>query len=101
MTNILKRYKKNGVIVTGSDSVELDSPKFEIVEIRIDTISKNIHIDILHEVMQGSLTRKHARNFEVNFSGLPTNVKTTGKAFLDAIEAEILALPQYSGATEV
>ena len=97
---ILKQWIKNGVVVTGSDSVELDTPTFEIIDVQIDTVEQVLHVEILHTVMQGSLTQKHSRTFDVPFAGLPNPVKATGKSFLDAIEAEILALPQYSGAVE-
>ena len=99
--NILKKYTKTGVITTGSDNVELDTPQFEIVDVKIDTVKQVLHVEILHEVMQGSLVRKHSRIFDVPFAGLPTAVKVTGLSFLQAIETEILTLPQYTGATEV
>ena len=99
--NILKTYIKTGVITTGSDNVELDTPQFEIIDVKIDTVAQVLHVEILHEVVQGSLTQKHSRTFDVPFAGLPTAVKATGLEFLQAIETEILALPQYSGATEV
>jgi len=100
MANILKQYSKAGVITTGSDNVQLDSPTFEIINVSIDTVESVLHVEILHKVMQGSLERLHSRTFDVDFGGLPSGVKVTGKSFLDAIEAEILALPQYSGAVE-
>lgn len=99
--NILKKYIKNEVITTGNDNVELDSPTFEIITIRIDTVAQTLQVEILHEVQQGSLTQKHSRSFDVAFGDLPGAVKVTGKSFLDAIETEILKLPQYSGANEV
>lgn len=99
--NILKKYKKSGVITTGSDNVQLDSPEFEIVNVNINTVDQQLGVDIMHEVNQGSLTQKHSRTFNVDFSELPTDVKVTGKAFLDAIEAKILELPQYVDSTEV
>ena len=100
MANILKQWIKNGVIVTGSDNVELDTPIFEIVDVDIDTVAQVLHVEILHKVMQGSLERLHSRTFDVAFADLPNSVKITGKEFLDAIETEILLLPQYSGAVE-
>ncbi len=98
--NILKKYIKQGVIITGSDNVELDTPTFEIINISIDTVNQVLHVEILHEVQQGSLTRKHIRTFEIPWGGLPSGVKVTGKSFLDSIEAEILKLPQYQDAQE-
>ena len=98
MPNILKKYLKTGVITTGSDNIQLDSPTFEIIKVEIDTANSVLHVEILHEVQQGSLTQKHSRTFDVAFGGLPSGVKVTGKAFLDAIEAKILTLSQYSGA---
>ena len=97
---ILKQWIKNGVIVTGSDNVELDTPTFEIIKVEIDTANSVLHVEILHEVQQGSLTQKHSRTFDVAFGGLPISVKKSGKAFLDAIEAKILTLSQYNGAVE-
>ena len=101
MNNILKKYIKQGVITTGSDNVELDTPTFEIIDIAIDTVEQKLTVEIMHEVSQGSLTQKHSRTFDVAFADLPSSVKVTGKAFLDAIEIEILNLPQYLGSTEV
>lgn len=101
MTNILKKYLKSGVIITGPDNVELDSPTFEIIDVKIDTVNQVLNVEIMHEVSQGSLNQKHSRTFDVPFAGLPSAVKVTGKSFLDAIESEILKLPQYAGATEV
>lgn len=99
MSNILKKFNKTGVITTGTDNLQLDSPSFEIINVGIDTVNSVLHVEVLHTVMQGSLERKHSRTFDVAFGGLPTGVKTSGKSFLDAIEQEILALPQYTGAT--
>jgi hypothetical protein len=96
MSNILKKYNKEGVITTGDDNVQLDSPTFEIINVSIDTVNSKLRVEVLHEVMQGILIRKHSRDFNINFADLPASVKTAGKAFLDAIEAEILALPQYA-----
>lgn len=101
MSNILKKYIKQGVIITGSDNVKLDTPTFEIIDIAIDTVEQKLTVEIMHEVSQGSLTRKHSRTFNIDFANLPSSVKVTGKAFLDAIETEILKLPQYVGSTEV
>ena len=95
---ILKKYIKTGVITTGDDNLELDTPSFEIVGVNIDTVNSVLKVEILHEVSQGSLTQQHSRTFEVGFSALPNPVKVEGRSFLDAIEAEILKLPQYSGA---
>lgn len=101
MANILKKYRKEGVVITGSDNVELDTPTFEIINVNINTVNSMLSVEIIHEVMQGSLIRKHSRTFEVPFTSLTTTIKTDGKKFLNAIEAKILELPQYSGATEV
>lgn len=97
---ILKKYLKAGVITTGDDNLQLDTPTFEIINVGIDTVGQVLKVEILHEVSQGSLTQKHSRTFEVAFANLPNAVRIEGKSFLDAIEAEILALPQYSGSTE-
>ena len=99
--NILKKYIKEEVITTGTDNVELDSPTFEIISININTVDKVLSVEILHEVAQGTLTQKHSRTFDVQFDSLTAPIKVTGKDFLDAIEAKILELPQYNGATEV
>jgi hypothetical protein len=99
--NILKKYTKSGVITTGSDDVQLDTPIFEIISVTIDTVQSILNVEILHEVLQGSLVRKHSRTFEVPFANLTTPVKVAGKEFLEAINDKILELPQYSGATEV
>lgn len=101
MANILKKYRKTGVIITGSDNVELDTPTFEIVRVNIDTVNSLLSVEVMHEVNQGSLVRKHSRTFEVPFSALTATIKNNGKKFLDAIESEILKLPQYNGATEL
>jgi len=101
MSNILKKYTKQGVVITGSDNVELDTPTFEIIDIGIDTVNQKLIVEIMHEVQQGSVPQKHSRTFNIDFANLPSSVKVTGKAFLDAIETEILKLPQYQGATEV
>ena len=100
MVNILKHWIKNGVVVTGSDNVELDTPSFQIVDVQIDTVNSVLHVEIMHEVAQGSLTQKHSRSFDVPFGSLTTPIKQAGKEFLDAIEAKILTLPQYQGAVE-
>ena len=101
MAHILKHWKKTGVIITGTDNVELDTPIFEIVDVDIDTVNSVLHVEIMHKVMQGSLERKHSRSFDVAFSSLSTPIKQAGKVFLDAIEQEILKLPQYQGAVEL
>ena len=93
---ILQKFNKAGVITTGDDNIELDSPSFEIINVGINTVDSKLRVEILHEVMQGILARKYSRDFNINFADLPASVKTTGKAFLDAIEAEILKLPQYA-----
>ena len=100
MSNILKKYSKTGVITTGDDNLELDSPSIEIVSVYIDTLARELTVEVMHEVMQGSLTRKHSRSFKVSFDTLPSNIKMEGKGFLDAIETAILALPQYVGSVE-
>ncbi len=101
MANILYKYKKEGVITTGSDNVELDTPEFEIVDVKIDTIKRVLSVEILHEVMQGSLIQKQSRSFDVPFNALPSSVQSTGLSFLQAIETKILELPQYSGAVKI
>lgn len=100
MSHILKHWIKTGVVTTGTDNVQLDTPSFEIIAVNIDTVEQVLHVEVMHTVMQGILERKHSRSFDVAFTSLPTAVKQTGKEFLDAIEAKILALPQYQGATE-
>jgi len=97
----MNKYKKNEIIITGTDNVQLDSPTFEIVNISIDTINNLLTIAILHEVSQGSLTQKHSRTFEIQFKNLPQSVKIEGAQFLQAIEDEILKLPQYSGGVKI
>ena len=101
MENILKKYRKEGVIITGSDNVELDTPIFEIIDVKIDTVNRVLSVEIMHEVQQGSLTQKQSRTFDVLFSDLPNTVQSKGLVFLSVIEQKILELPQYSGATEV
>ena len=99
MANILKKWLKTGVITTGDDNVQLDTPTFEIIDIKIDTVEQILHLEVMHYVSQGSLINQHSRTFDISFAGLPSAVKVTGKAFLDAIEAELLKLPQYAGST--
>ena len=99
--NILKKYRKDGVIVTGSDNIKLDSPEFEIVSVLIDTVEKQLHLEVMYEVKQGSLIQKQYRTFDVAFGNLPDSVKATGLSVLQAIEQEILKLPQYVGSVEV
>lgn len=99
--NMLKKYTKLGVIVTGDDDLELDTPTFEIINITVDTVNQQLKIEILHEVIQGTLTQQYSRTFNVPFLDLETNDKVTGQLFLDAIEEKILELPQYVGSTEV
>lgn len=98
--NILKKYTKQGVITTGDDNLELDTPTFEIIDVKIDTVNKVLLVEVLHEVQQKSIVQKHSRTFEVDFNKLSATVKTTGKSFLDAIEQKILSLPQYKGSVE-
>jgi len=97
----MKKYIKNSVITTGTDNVELDSPTFEIVNVNINTVTNELSVEIMHEVNQGSLKQKHSRTFEVPFSALTATVKTAGAKLLNAIELEILKLPQYKGSVEV
>ncbi len=99
MTNILKKYKKIGKVQIGTDNKELNSPTFEIISVFTNTVDNTLNVEIKHLEENGSYP--HQRSIEVQFNNLPTAVKATGKTFLDAIEAEILKLPQYSGATEV
>ena len=99
--NILKKYTKSGVITTGSDNVKLDTPTFEIINVDTDTVDQKLSIEILHKVMQGSIEQEQNRRFNIDFADLPNTVKVAGKAFLNAIETEILKLPQYVGSTEV
>ena len=96
----MEKYKQSKVIITGSDSVELDSPTFEVINVNIDMLTNVLTVEIMHEVSQGTLTQKHSRTFEVKFSDLSKSVKTTGLAFLDAIEGKILELPQYVGSVK-
>ena len=93
----MNKYKKNEIITTGTDNVQLDSPTFEIINISIDTVNNVLSVEIMHEISQGSLTQKHSRTFDVQFKNLPSSVKIEGAQFLQAIENEILKLPQYSG----
>jgi len=101
MANILKKYKKQGVIVTGTDNVKLDTPSFEIINVGIDTVNRVLSVEIMHEVNQGSLIQKQSRTFNVKFKDLTGSIQQTGLSFLQAIESKILKLPQYSGAIEV
>lgn len=101
MENILNKYRKEGVITTGSDNIELDTPEFEIIDVKIYTVNRMLSVEIMHEVKQGSLTQKQSRTFEVAFSDLSGSIQSTGLLFLQAIETKILELPQYSGAIEV
>jgi len=101
MANILKKYKKDGVIEIGSDKAKLDTPEFEIIDVKIDTVNQVLSVEILHEAMQGAVKNPHKRFIEVSFATLPNTVKVAGKQFLDAIETKILELPQYSGAVEI
>ena len=101
MGNILNKYRKEGVIEIGSDKAKLDTPEFEIIDVKIDTVNQVLSVEMLHEAMQGTVKNPHRRFIEVKFADLPSAVKITGKQFLDAIETKILELPQYIGATEV
>ena len=101
MGNILKKYKKDGVIEIGTDKRKLDSPEHETVFIGIDMVAKKVSMIIKHDAMQGTIKNPHERTIDVDFSNLPPAVKATGKAFFDAIEIERLKLPQYIGSTEV
>ena len=101
MPNILPKYRKTGVVTTGSDNVRLDTPTFEIIKVEIDTLNEALVVEILHKVTQGTVVQEHSRTFNVTFASLSGAVRTTGKNFLDAIEARILALPQYSGSTKL
>ncbi len=100
MTNILKKYTKEGPVTIGDDNLELDTPTFEIIGIHIDPITKILKVEILHQVTQGTVVQKHSREISVDFNKLPASVKTAGKGFLNSIEAEILKLPTYSGSNE-
>jgi hypothetical protein len=42
---ILKKYQKVGVITTGSDNVQLDTPTFEIINISIDTVNQLLKVE--------------------------------------------------------
>jgi hypothetical protein len=97
MPNILAKYLKNGVITTGADNVQLDTPTFEIIAVNIDTVEQMLVVEVMHYVNQGAVVQQHHRTFNVSFASLPLNVRQTGKAFLDAIEAQLLLLPQYQG----
>lgn len=99
MPNILRKFLKSGVITTGADNVQLDTPLFGIVAVHIDTVEQVLVLEVMHYVQQGTLTQQYSRTFNVPFSSLPASVRTTGKAFLDAIETKLLELPQYAGAT--
>lgn len=101
MDNILKKYKKEGVIEIGTDKRKLDSPEHETVFIGIDMVTKEVSVIIKHDAMQGTIKNPHERTIEVEFNNLPSAVKEAGKAFFDAIETERLKLPQYVGSTEV
>ena len=101
MGNILKKYRKEGVIEIGSDKRKLDSPTHETTFVGIDTVNQLINVTIMHEAMQGSVMNPHVRTEVVPFANLPTSIRAAGKLFLDAIETERMKLPQYSGATEV
>lgn len=101
MINILKKYKKQGVIEIGTDQRKLDSPEHETIFIGIDMISKKVSVVVRHDAMQGTIKNPHERTIDVDFSNLPSAVKSAGKAFFDAIETERLKLPQYVGSTEV
>lgn len=100
----MKKYKIEGVVEIGNgivDGIQLDTPTFEIVDVRINMATNELTLEVMHEVNQGSLIRKHSRNIEVDFKDLPSNIKTTGLAFLDALDVEMLKFPQYAGAEEV
>lgn len=99
--NILKKYKKEGVIEIGTDLRKLDSPEHETIFIGIDMIAKKVCVVIKHDAMQGTIKNHHERTIDIDFNNLPTSIKITGKAFFDAIETERLKLPQYVGSTEV
>jgi hypothetical protein len=97
---ILRKFKKIGEIIIGTDNKLIDSPEWNIGTVRIDTIIEKLHVEILHKVMQGTVEQPEQRDFNINFSDLPSSVKVTGKAFLDAIEEEVLKHPNYADSTE-
>lgn len=99
--NILKKYTKSGVIITGSDNVKLDTPTFEIVNVITDTVEQQLTVEILHEVMQGSVKQPYSRFFNIAFSSMNSDDKAAVKAFLKVLQTKILELPQYVGSTEV
>lgn len=101
MNNILRKYKKQGVIEIGTDKRKLDSPEHETVFIGIDMVAKKVSVLVKHDAMQGTIKNPHERTIDVDFSNLTPAVKAAGKAFFDAIEIERLKLPQYVGSTEV
>jgi hypothetical protein len=101
MSNILKKYKKEGIIEIGTDKRKLDSPEHETIFIGMDFVAKKVSVLIKHDAMQGTLKNPHERTIDVEFSNLPSSVKAAGKAFFDAIEIERLKRPEYVGSTEV
>lgn len=97
---ILKKFKKRGWIIIGTDNFLIDSPDWNIGTVRIDTEESNLHVEIMHKIMQGTVEQPHQRDIDIAFADLPASVRATGKAFLDAIEAEVLKHPNYAGSTE-
>ena len=98
MAHILKHWKKNEVTNIGTDKAPMNKPTFEIINVSIDTKSRVLNVEIEHFEENG--LQPHSRSAEKDFNSLPSSIKQAGKVFLDAIEQEILALPQYIGAVE-
>jgi len=101
MANILKKYRKEGVIEIGTDKRKLDSPTHEIIFVGINPITKMVSVNILHEAMQGTVMNPHERTIELSYSELPASIRAAGKVFLEAIETERMKRTEYKGSTEV
>lgn len=97
MANIFKKYKKEGLVIIDKGNRTLDTPTFEIIAVYVDTINSIVKVEIMHKVMQGSIEQPHSSFEEIDSK----KVITSKKLDLDALEKEILELPQYNGATEV
>ena len=97
MGNTLKKYKKEGLVIIDKGNRTLDTPTFEIIDVHLDPIDSIVTVEILHKVMQGNVEQPHSSFEKIDSK----KVITSKKLDLDALEKEILKLPQYSGATEV
>ena len=97
----MKKFKKTGVIEIGTDKRNLDGATFWAKSVLINVEDYELEIEIWHEVFQGSITNPHNRTAVFNMADLPQAMQNRINKVVEDLEEEILALPQYTGATEV